>query len=69
MPYNDFKKLFHDIKAIKREVILMDKKDLPKFKKEWYTQPFSEFRLDWCWKYFWGEVSYQELKKIMQMKG
>ena len=42
--------------------------NLKKYKTNFYSQPFKIWQLDLLWEYIWGDISFEEIKKIFKLK-
>lgn len=51
----------------KESVIKLSSKNLKKYKTNFYSQPFKIWQLDLLWEYIWGDISFEEVKKIFRI--
>lgn len=51
----------------KESVIKLSSKNLKKYKTDFYSQPFKIWQLDLLWEYIWGDISFEEVKKIFRI--
>lgn len=52
----------------KESVIKLSSENLKKYKTNFYSQPFKIWQLDLLWEYIWGDISFEEIKKIFKLK-
>ena len=52
----------------KESVVKLSNENLKKYKTNFYSQPFKIWQLDLLWKYIWGDISFEEIKKIFKIK-
>ena len=52
----------------KESVIKLSSENLKKYKTNFYSQPFKIWQLDLLWEYIWGDISFEEIKKIFKIK-
>ena len=52
----------------KESVIKLSSKNLKEYKTNFYSQPFKIWQLDLLWEYIWGDISFEEIKKIFKLK-
>ena len=62
------KELFKDVCKIKRHVVKLDYDRLKKFKEKFYQKNIAKWQLDLIWEFFWDDIEYEEVKKILQSK-
>ena len=49
-------------------VVKLSSENLKKYKTDFYFQPFKIWQLDLLWEYIWGDISFEEIKKIFKIK-
>ena len=49
-------------------VVKLSSKNLKKYKTNFYSQPFKNWQLDLLWEYLWGDITFEEIKKIFRIK-
>ena len=52
----------------KESVVKLFSENLKKYKTNFYSQPFKIWQLDLLWEYIWGDISFEEIKKIFKIK-
>ena len=52
----------------KESVVKLYSENLKKYKTNFYSQPFKIWQLDLLWEYIWGDISFEEIKKIFKLK-
>ena len=52
----------------KKSVVKLSSENLKKYKTDFYCQPFKIWQLDLLWEYIWGDISFEEIKKIFKLK-
>ena len=52
----------------KESVVKLSNENLKKYKTNFYSQPFKIWQLDLLWEYIWGDISFEEIKKIFKIK-
>ena len=52
----------------KESVVKLSSENLKKYKTNFYSQPFKIWQLDLLWEYIWGDISFEEIKKIFKLK-
>ena len=52
----------------KESVVKLSGENLKKYKTNFYSQPFKIWQLDLLWEYIWGDISFEEIKKIFKIK-
>lgn len=66
MIYNDFKELWGHIRQIKQYVLELNLEELQKYKKLYYNQPISKWKLNLMWDYIFDYKSYNEIRSIFE---
>lgn len=51
----------------KESVIKLSNENLKKYKTNFYSQPFKIWQLDLLWEYIWGDITFEEIKKIFKL--
>ena len=46
----------------------LSSENLKKYKTNFYSQPFKIWQLDLLWEYIWGDITFEEIKKIFKIK-
>ena len=49
-------------------VVKLSNENLKKYKTDFYSHPFKIWQLDLLWEYIWGDISFEEIKKIFKLK-
>ena len=52
----------------KKSVVKLSSENLKKYKINFYSQSFKIWQLDLLWEYIWGDISFEEIKKIFKIK-
>ena len=52
----------------KESVVKLSSENLKKYKTNFYSQPFKIWQLDLLWEYIWGDITFEEIKKIFKLK-
>ena len=52
----------------KESVVKLSSENLKKYKIDSYSQPFQKWQLDLLREYIWGDISFEEIKKIFKLK-
>ena len=52
----------------KESVVKLSSETLKKYKTNFYSQPFKIWQLDLLWEYIWGDITFEEIKKIFKLK-
>lgn len=52
----------------KENVIKLSSETLKKYKSNFYSQKYRTWQLDLLWEYIWGDISFEEIKKIFKLK-
>ena len=52
----------------KESVVKLSNENLKKYKTNFYSQPFKIWQLDLLWEYLWGDITFEEIKKIFKIK-
>lgn len=52
----------------KESVVKLSSENFKKYKTNFYSQPFKIWQLDLLWEYIWGDISFEEIKKIFKIK-
>ena len=52
----------------KESAVKLSSENLKKYKTNFYSQPFKIWQLDLLWEYIWGDISFEEIKKIFKIK-
>lgn len=52
----------------KESVVKLSSENLKKYKTNFYSHPFKIWQLDLLWEYIWGDISFEEIKKIFKLK-
>lgn len=56
-----------DICQKKENMIKLSRKELKEYKTTFYSQKYREWQLDLLWEYIWGDITFEEVKKIFKM--
>lgn len=51
----------------KESVIKLSNENLKKYKTDFYSQSFKIWQLDLLWEYIWGDITFEEIKKIFKL--
>lgn len=52
----------------KENVIKLNSETLKEYKTEFYSQYFPTWKLDLLWEYIWGDISFEEVKRIFKIE-
>lgn len=52
---------------IRNYVVELNNENLKKYKTNFYSYPFKEWQLNLLWEYIWGDISLEEIKKILKI--
>ena len=52
----------------KESVVKLSGENLKKYKTNFYSHHFKIWQLDLLWEYIWGDISFEEIKKIFKIK-
>lgn len=63
----NIKELAYIICQKKENMVKLSRKELKEYKISFYSQPFKIWQLDLLWEYIWGDISFEEVKKIFKM--
>lgn len=63
----NIKELAYVICQNRKNVLKLSSKDLRKYKTTFYSQKYRKWQLDLLWEYIWGDITFEEVKKIFKM--
>ena len=63
----NIKELAYVICQKKENVVKLSRKKLKEYKIAFYSQKYKEWQLDLLWEYIWGDISFEEIKKIFRI--
>lgn len=63
----NIKELAYIICQKKENMVKLSRKELKEYKIAFYSQKYREWQLDLLWEYIWGDISFEEVKKIFKM--
>ena len=63
----DIKELAYVICQKKENVVKLSRKELKEYKTNFYSQKYRVWQLDLLWEYIWGDISFEEIKKIFRI--
>ena len=63
----NIKELAYVICQKKENMIKLSRKELKEYKIAFYSQKYREWQLDLLWEYIWGDISFEEIKKIFRI--
>lgn len=63
----NIKELAYVICQKKENMIKLSRKELKEYKIAFYSQKYREWQLDLLWEYIWGDITFEEVKKIFKM--
>ena len=49
-------------------MVKLSRKELKEYKIAFYSQKYREWQLDLLWEYIWGDITFEEIKKIFKME-
>ena len=52
----------------KESVVKLSSETLKKYKTNFYFFFFKIWQLDLLWEYIWGDITFEEIKKIFKLK-
>ena len=64
----NIKELAYVICQKRENMVKLSRKELKEYKKNFYSQKYKEWQLDLLWEYIWGDISFEEIKKIFKLK-
>ena len=64
----NIKELALDICQNRINVLKLSRKELKEYKIAFYSQKYGVWQLDLLWEYIWGDISFEEIKKIFKME-
>ena len=56
-----------DICQNRINVLKLSRKELKEYKTNFYSQKYRVWQLDLLWEYIWGDISFEEIKKIFRI--
>ena len=63
----NIKELAYVICQNRINVLKLSSKDLRKYKTTFYSQKYRVWQLDLLWEYIWGDITFEEIKKIFRI--
>lgn len=63
----NIKELAYIICQKKENMVKLSRKELKEYKIAFYSQKYREWQLDLLWEYIWGDITFEEVKKIFKM--
>ena len=63
----NIKELAYVICQKKENMVKLSRKELKEYKTTFYSQKYREWQLDLLWEYIWGDITFEEVKKIFKM--
>lgn len=63
----NIKELAYIICQKKENMIKLSRKELKEYKIAFYSQKYKVWQLDLLWEYIWGDITFEEVKKIFKM--
>ena len=64
----NIKELAYVICQKKENMVKLSRKELKEYKTSFYSQKYREWQLDLLWEYIWGDITFEEVKKIFKME-
>lgn len=64
----NIKELAYIICQKKENMVKLSRKELKEYKTTFYSQKYRVWQLDLLWEYIWGDISFEEVKKIFKME-
>ena len=64
----NIKELAYIICQKKENMVKLSRKELKEYKTSFYSQKYREWQLDLLWEYIWGDITFEEVKKIFKME-
>ena len=56
-----------DICQNRINVLKLSRKELKEYKTTFYSQKYRAWQLDLLWEYIWGDITFEEIKKIFRI--
>lgn len=63
----NIKELAYIICQKKENMVKLSRKELKEYKIAFYSQKYRKWQLDLLWEYIWGDITFEEVKKIFKM--
>ena len=63
----NIKELAYIICQKKENMVKLSRKELKEYKIAFYSQKYKVWQLDLLWEYIWGDISFEEIKKIFRI--
>ena len=63
----NIKELAYAICQKKENVVKLSGKELKEYKTNFYSQKYRVWQLDLLWEYIWGDITFEEIKKIFRI--
>lgn len=63
----NIKELAYVICQKRENVVKLSRKELKEYKTNFYSQKYRVWQLDLLWEYIWGDISFEEIKKIFRI--
>ena len=63
----NIKELAYVICHKRENVVKLSRKELKEYKTNFYSQKYRVWQLDLLWEYIWGDISFEEIKKIFRI--
>lgn len=63
----NIKELAYVICQKRENMVKLSRKELKEYKTNFYSQKYKEWQLDLLWEYIWGDISFEEIKKIFRI--
>ena len=63
----NIKELAYVICQKRENVVKLSRKELKEYKTAFYSQKYRVWQLDLLWEYIWGDISFEEIEKILRI--
>lgn len=63
----NIKELAYIICQKKENMVKLSRKELKEYKIAFYSQKYKVWQLDLLWEYIWGDITFEEIKKIFRI--
>lgn len=63
----DIRELAYIICQKKENMVKLSRKELKEYKTTFYSQKYRVWQLDLLWEYIWGDITFEEVKRIFKI--
>lgn len=63
----NIKELAYVICQKRENVVKLSRKELKEYKTTFYSQKYRVWQLDLLWEYIWGDITFEEVKRIFKI--